>query len=163
MMLGDGVAPVVEMLRQGVNVALGTDGAASNHSQDLFETMKAASLLQKVHHQDAGAIDPYTVLRMATIGGAKALGLDSLCGTIEVGKQADLILVDVETIHNQPVNEIFSQVVHCAKASDVRTVMIVGKIVMRDRQLTALDEKKILAEAKIANRDLMARVNALAF
>jgi 5-methylthioadenosine/S-adenosylhomocysteine deaminase len=163
MMLGDGVAPVVEMLHQGVNVALGTDGAASNHSQDLFDTMKAASLLQKVHHQDAGAIDPYTVLRMATIGGAKALGFDSLCGTIEVGKRADLILVDVETIHNQPVNEIFSQVVHCAKASDVRTVVVGGEIVMRDRRLTALDEKKILAEAKIANRDLMARVNALSF
>jgi len=68
MMLGDGVAPVVEMLRQGVNVALGTDGAASNHSQDLFDTMKAASLLQKVHHQDAGVIRPYDVLSMATIG-----------------------------------------------------------------------------------------------
>ena len=75
MMLGDGVAPVVEMLREGVNVALGTDGAASNHSQDLFDTMKSASLLQKVHHQDAGAIEPYEVLRMATAGGAKALGL----------------------------------------------------------------------------------------
>src|SRR5688572_13512586 len=83
MMLGDGVAPVVELLRQGVNVALGTDGAASNHSQDLFDTMKAASLLQKVHHQDAGVIDPYSVLRMATAGGAKALGLESVCGTIE--------------------------------------------------------------------------------
>jgi 5-methylthioadenosine/S-adenosylhomocysteine deaminase len=163
MMLGDGVAPVVEMLRQGVNVALGTDGAASNHSQDLFDTMKAASLLQKVHHQDAGAIDPFTVLRMATIGGAKALGFDSLCGTIEVGKRADLILIDVETIHNQPMNDIFSQIVHCAKASDVRTVVVGGEIVMRDGLLTALDEKKILAEAKIANRDLMARVNALSF
>jgi len=79
-MLGNGVAPVVEMLRRGVNVALGTDGAASNHSQDMFETMKTASLLQKVHHQDAGVIEPYAVLRMATAGGAKALGLASVCG-----------------------------------------------------------------------------------
>jgi len=79
MMLGDGIAPIVEMLRQGVNVGLGTDGAASNHSQDLFETMKAASLLQKVHHQDAGVIDPFSVLRMATAAGAKALGLESVC------------------------------------------------------------------------------------
>ena len=83
----------LEMLRQGVNVALGTDGAASNHSQDLFDTMKAASLLQKVHHQNAGVIDPYSVLRMATAGGAKALGLDSICGIIEVGKRADLIVL----------------------------------------------------------------------
>jgi 5-methylthioadenosine/S-adenosylhomocysteine deaminase len=163
MMLGDGVAPVVEMLRQGVNVALGTDGAASNHSQDLFDTMKAASLLQKVHHQDAGVIDPYAVLRMATSGGAKALGLDAICGTIEVGKRADLILVDIDTVHNQPVNDIFSQIVHCAKASDVQTVMVSGEILMQDRKLLRRDEKQILADARLANRDLMERVSKLSF
>ena len=163
MMLGDGVAPVVEMLRQGVNVALGTDGAASNHSQDLFDTMKAASLLQKVHHRDAGVIKPYDVLRMATIGGARALGFHAVCGTIEVGKRADLILVDIDTVHNQPVNDIFSQIVHCAKASDVQTVIVDGEIVMRDRRLTKLDDGKILADAKIANRDLMQRVSRLSF
>ncbi len=163
MMLGDGVAPVVEMLRQGVNVALGTDGAASNHSQDLFDTMKAASLLQKVHYQDAGVIDPYAVLRMATSGGAKALGLDSMCGTIEVGKRADLILVDIDTVHNQPVNDIFSQIVHCAKASDVQTVMVSGEILMQDRKLLRRDEKQILADARQANRDLMKRVTKLSF
>lgn len=161
MMLGDGVAPVVEMLRQGVNVALGTDGAASNHSQDLFDTMKATSLLQKVHQEDAGIIKPYEVLRMATIGGAKALGLASVCGTIEAGKQADLVLIDVDTIHNQPINDIFSQIVHCAKASDVQTVLVNGEVLMNDRVLTQVDEKKVLAEAKMANRDLMERVHSL--
>jgi cytosine/adenosine deaminase-related metal-dependent hydrolase len=163
MMLGDGVAPVVEMLRQGVNVALGTDGAASNHSQDLFDTMKAASLLQKVHHQDAGVIDPYSVLRMATAGGAKALGLEAICGSIEVGKHADLILVDVDTLHNQPVNDIFSQIVHCAKASDVRTVMVNGETLMQDRRLIRHEEKKVLSDARQANRDLMERVSGLLF
>ena len=163
MMLGDGVAPVVEMLRQGVNVALGTDGAASNHSQDLFETMKAASLLQKVHHQDAGIIEPYAVLRMATAGGAAALGLSSVCGTIEVGKRADLILVNLETIHVQPMNDVFSQIVHCAKASDVQTVMVSGDILMKDRQLIRHDEKTLVANARQANGDLMERVNMLAF
>ncbi|MGH7926865.1 MAG: amidohydrolase family protein, partial [Candidatus Binatia bacterium] len=163
MMLGDGVAPVVEMLRQGVNVALGTDGAASNHSQDLFDTMKAASLLQKVHHQDAGAIKPYDVLRMATIGGAKALGLDAICGTIEAGKRADLILVEVNTLHNQPINDMASQVVHCAKAADVRTVMVNGEFLMRDRNLTRHDEKQLLADACEANHDLKKRVAALPF
>jgi 5-methylthioadenosine/S-adenosylhomocysteine deaminase len=163
MMLGDGVAPVVEMLRQGVNVALGTDGAASNHSQDLFDTMKSASLLQKVHHQDAGVIDPYSVLRMATAGGAKALGLESVCGTIEAGKRADLILVDLNTIHNQPVNDVFSQIVHCAKASDVRTVMVNGEILMRDRKLTRHDDAQLMAEARQANRDLMKRIDQLSF
>ena len=161
MMLGDGVAPVVEMLRRGVNVALGTDGAASNHSQDLFDTMKAASLLQKVHHENAGIIEPYEVLRMATIGGAKALGLASICGTIEAGKQADLVLLNIDTIHNQPINDIFSQIVHCAKASDVQTVLVNGEVLMKDRVLTQLDEKEVLAEAKMANRDLMERVHSL--
>jgi 5-methylthioadenosine/S-adenosylhomocysteine deaminase len=163
MMLGDGVAPVVEMLRQGVNVALGTDGAASNHSQDLFDTMKAASLLQKVHHQDAGAIKPYEVLRMATLGGARALGLSSVCGTIETGKRADLILLDIDTIHTQPINDIFSQIVHCAKASDVETVIADGEVLMRRRALTRLDDKRALADAKIANQDLMGRVSSLGF
>jgi 5-methylthioadenosine/S-adenosylhomocysteine deaminase len=163
MMLGDGVAPIVEMLRQEVNVGLGTDGAASNHSQDLFDTMKAASLLQKIHHQDAGVIDPHTVLRMATAGGAKALGLDSLCGTIEVGKRADLILVDLDTIHNQPVNDVFSQIVHCAKACDVRTVMVDGEIIMRDRRLVRQDERKLVSDARQANRDLMERLSTLSF
>ena len=162
-MLGDGVAPVVEMLREGVNVALGTDGAASNHSQDLFDTMKAASLLQKVHHQDAGVIDPYAVLRMATIGGAKALGLDSTCGTIEVGKQADLILVEFGDGSHQPVNDIFSQIVHCVKASDVQTVIVNGEILMQDRKLTKHDDVQLIADAKQVHRDLLGRVSKLSF
>jgi 5-methylthioadenosine/S-adenosylhomocysteine deaminase len=163
MMLGDGVAPVVEMLRQGVNVGLGTDGAASNHSQDLFDTMKAASLLQKVHHQDAAIIEPYAVLRMATAGGAKALGLDALCGTIETGKRADLILVAVDAVHQQPVNDIFSQLVHCAKAGDVRLVMVNGEVLLRDRKLLHHDEKQLIAQAREANRDLMKRLTDLSF
>jgi 5-methylthioadenosine/S-adenosylhomocysteine deaminase len=163
MMLGDGVAPVVAMLRQGVNVALGTDGAASNHSQDLFETMKCASLLQKVHRQDAGIIDPYAVLRMATIGGARALGLSSVCGTIEAGKRADVILVRTENIHNQPINDLFSQLVNCAKASDVQTVIVDGEMLMKDRELKALDEALVLKQAKKSNSDLMKRIGGLQF
>lgn len=160
MMLGDGVAPVVEMLRGGVNVALGTDGAASNHSQDLFETMKAASLLQKVHHRDAGVIDPYTVLRMATVCGAQALGLSSVCGTIEAGKRADLILVRIDNAHNQPLNDLFSQLVHCAKSSDVETVIGDGQLLMRNRKLAILEEGRVIEEAKKANADLMRRLQA---
>jgi 5-methylthioadenosine/S-adenosylhomocysteine deaminase len=100
---------------------------------------------------------------MATAGGAKALGLDSLCGTIEVGKRADLILVDLDTIHNQPVNDVFSQIVHCAKACDVRTVMVDGEIIMRDRRLVRQDERKLVSDARQANRDLMERLSTLSF
>lgn len=163
MMLGDGVAPVVALLRSGVNVALGTDGAASNHSQDLFETMKTASLLQKVHHQNPGIIDPYAVLHMATAGGARALGLSSSSGTIDVGKRADLILIRLDAVHNQPVNDLFSQLVHCAKASDVQTVIVDGRVVMRDRQLQLTEERKVLEQARTANQDLMNRLNTLSF
>ena len=163
MMLGDGVAPVVAMLQQGVNVALGTDGAASNHSQDLFETMKAASLLQKVHHQNAAIIEPYAVLRMATAGGAHALGLSSICGTIEVGKRADLILVRIDNVHNQPINDLFSQLVHCTKASDVQTVIVNGEILMKNGTLQRIDEMQVLDGAKRANIDLMERTRGLAF
>lgn len=158
MMLGDGVAPVCEMLTAGVNVALGTDGAASNHSQDLFEVMKAASLLQKVHHRDPGVIKPYAVLRMATAGGAKALGLSKVCGTIEVGKRADLILVDLKTAHIQPVNDLFSQIVHCAKNSDVSTAMVDGRLLMKNREVLYLDEGEIVYQAQRANRDLIKRL-----
>jgi 5-methylthioadenosine/S-adenosylhomocysteine deaminase len=161
MMLGDGVAPVVEMLNQGVNVALGTDGAASNHSQDLFDTMKAASLLQKVHHRDAGIIEPYAVLRMATVGGAQALGLSSVCGTIEVGKRADLIMVHLENTHNQPVNDLVSQLVHCTKASDVHTTIVNGDILMKDRKLKLVDEEQVLENAKKANTDLTERLRTV--
>jgi 5-methylthioadenosine/S-adenosylhomocysteine deaminase len=163
MMLGDGVAPVIEMLQQGVNVALGTDGAASNHSQDFFETMKIASLLQKVQHQNAGVIDPYSVLRMATTGGAQALGLLSICGTIETGKQADLILVDLDAVHNQPINDLFSQLVHCVKSSDVRTTIVNGEVLMKDRQLQLTDEGQALDQARKANLDLMVRLRSVSW
>ncbi len=160
MMLGDGIAPVVEMLAAGVRVGLGTDGAASNHGQDLFETMKAASLLQKVKHQDAGVIDPYSVLRMATVDGAHALGLGPVCGTVEAGKRADLILVDVDKPHFQPVNDLVSQLVHCAKATDVDTVVADGQVLMRGRRCTLLDEETVIRRAQAARRDLMERMPA---
>ena len=91
------------------------------------------------------------------------MGLDAICGTIEVGKRADLILVDTNTVHNQPVNDVFSQIVHCAKASDVRTVMVNGEILMRDRKLTQHDDAKLMADARQANGDLMNRINQLSF
>ena len=125
--------------------------------------MKTASLLQKVHHQDAGVIDPYAVLRMATVNGARALGLGSACGTVEVGKRADLILVDLDAIHNQPINDVFSQLVHCAKASDVQTVIVDGEILMKDRKLTGQDEREVLSNAQRRHRNLMERLRTVSF
>lgn len=161
MMLGDGIAPVVEMLARGVRVALGTDGAASNHGQDMFETMKTASLLQKVRHLDAGVIDPYEVLRMATAGGACALGLGEVCGTIETGKKADLILVDIEKPHILPINNLVSQLIHCAKSTDVDTVIVEGRVLMRERALLDFDESRVLEDACRSQARLMESLGAM--
>lgn len=146
--LGCGVAPVVELIKEGINVALGTDGAASALTLDLFEEMKAAAWLQKNHHFDPTAITAYQVLRMATINGARALGLTDEIGTIEVGKKADLILIDVEKPHLYPHNDLCALLAYSANGADVDTTIIDGKIVMQNRQLLTMDERLVLREAK---------------
>ncbi len=159
MFLGDGIAPVVEMLAEGVNVALGTDGAASNNTQDMFEVMKTAALLQRAKKQDANAITAGQALRMATINGAKALGLDHLVGSVEAGKRADLVLLDLYAApHNVAVHNVVSHVVHCARASDVQLTMVDGRILMENREVLGLDEPAFLAEAQAAGEGLVRRL-----
>ncbi len=159
MFLGDGIAPIVEMIEAGVNVALGTDGAASNNSQDMFEVTKMAALLQRARTQDPHAISPTQALRMATINGARALGLDHLVGSIEPGKRADIIAVDLYgAAHNVAVHNVASHLVHCAKATDVEMVMVDGKILLEDREVLGLDEMGLLKEAQHAGEQLVRRL-----
>jgi 5-methylthioadenosine/S-adenosylhomocysteine deaminase len=159
MFLGDGIAPIVEMLDAGVNVALGTDGAASNNSQDMFQTIKFASLLQRARLQDSHAVSPRQTLRMATINGARALGLDHLVGSLEVGKRADLIVLDLlGSPHNVAVHNVVSHLVHNAQSSDVELVMVDGNIVMEDRKVLGVDEIGLLREAQDAASRLVARL-----
>jgi 5-methylthioadenosine/S-adenosylhomocysteine deaminase len=146
--LGCGVAPIFELAKEGINVALGTDGAASALTLDMFEEMKAAAWLQKNHRFDPTAIKAYEILRMATINGAKALGLADEIGTIEVGKKADLILVDIEKPHLYPHHDICALLAHSAKGADVDTTIIDGELAMQNRQLLTIDEKLVLHEAK---------------
>lgn len=146
--LGCGTAPVVELIRQGINVALGTDGAASTITLDMFEEIKAAAWLQKNQHFDPTSINAYQILRMATVNGAKALGLASEIGTIEVGKKADIILLDVEKPHLYPHNDICALLAYSANGADVETTIIDGKVVMQDRRLVSMDEREVLREAK---------------
>ena len=161
MFLGDGIAPVVEMLAAGVNVALGTDGAASNNSQDMFEVVKMAALLQRVRLQDAHAISPYEALRMATINGARALGLDHLVGSLEPGKRADLIMLDLySAAHSVAVHNVVSHLVHCAAPDDVRLVMVDGRTLMDQAEIVGLDEPRLLAEAQSAGEVLVRRLAA---
>lgn len=143
-----GVMPIIEMLAAGEPVGLATDGAASNNNQDLFEEMDLAAKLQKLARRDAQALPAETVVEMATIGGARALHLEKQIGSLEVGKKADLILVETNAPHATPMYNVYSQLVYALKASDVRTVIIAGRPVMEERRMLTLDEKEILAKAR---------------
>src|SRR5580658_2749806 len=143
-----GVMPVIEMLAAGEPIGLATDGAASNNSQDLFEEMDLAAKLQKITRMDSRALPAEQVVEMATIGGARALHLDKQIGSLETGKKADLILIDTGASHAVPMYNVYSELVYALKASDVRTVVIAGKLVMEDRRMLKLDESDILAKAQ---------------
>ncbi|HSL20152.1 MAG TPA: amidohydrolase [Vicinamibacterales bacterium] len=150
--LGSGVAPVVKMLDVGVAVGIGTDGSASNNDLDMFEEMRLAALLAKGVTGDPTALPARQALALATRGGARAVHLGAITGSLEPGKRADLIVVDLETPHNVPrfgrdPNTVYSQLVYAAKASDVMDVMCNGRWLMRDRRLLTLDEDELRAAA----------------
>ena len=144
--LGSGVAPVAEMLRRGVSVSLGADGAPCNNRLDAFTEMRSAALLQKAR-EGADALPARRALRLATIDGARALGLEKEVGSLEVGKRADLTLVDLGGLHLTPRPDVISSLVYGATAADVRTTLIDGQIVLLDRQLLTLDERSVASEA----------------
>jgi 5-methylthioadenosine/S-adenosylhomocysteine deaminase len=147
MKLASGVAPIVKMLAADVWVGLGTDGAASNNDLDMWEEMDAAAKLQKTFTGDPKAVTAYEALEMATIRGARALHIADKVGSIETGKFADVIVVDMDSLHQTPMFNVFSHLVYTTKAADVRSVVINGKIVMRDRRLMTLNESVIKKDA----------------
>jgi 5-methylthioadenosine/S-adenosylhomocysteine deaminase len=143
-----GVMPAIEMLAAGEAIGLATDGAASNNNEDMFEEMDLGAKLQKVSRMDSRALPAEEVVAMATITGARALHMEKLIGSLETGKKADLILIDTTAAHATPIYNIYSALVYSLKASDVRTVVIGGKIVMEDHTMLTLDESAILAKAQ---------------
>ena len=154
MKLASGIAPVTALLARGVNVALGTDGAASNNRLDMFAEMRLASLLAKVATGDAAAVPAATALRMATLGGARALSLEASIGSLEAGKQADMIAVDLSTLADAPVYDPVSHLVHAVGRERVTDVWIDGERVVHDRELVSLDEGGIAARATLWQRKL---------
>ena len=160
MKTASGVAPVPEMLAAGIPVALGTDGAASNNSLDMFSEMKFAALLSKAHKLDPTALPAQVVLEMATINGAIALGLQDKIGSLEVGKKADIVMVDMKKPHLAPLHNVISHLVYSAVGGDVDTVVVDGKVLMRERGVLTLDEVKVLEETQKAADDLLARREA---
>lgn len=158
MKLGSGIARLTQLMAQGVSVSLGADGAACNNRLDMFTEMRLAALLQKTV-RGPEAVTALNVLQMATIGGAKALGLEREIGSLEVGKKADVILVRLEQLHSTPHVDPVSSLVYSAQASDVETVIIDGQLVMRDRKLITIEERETLEQANVERARLFERAS----
>jgi 5-methylthioadenosine/S-adenosylhomocysteine deaminase len=160
MKLASGVMPVIDLLAAGEPVGLATDSAASNNNQDLFQEMNIAAKLQKVTRMDPRALPARQVVEMATIGGARALHLDKQIGSLEAGKQADIVLIGTGATHSTPMYNVYSQLVYALNAHDVRTVVIAGKIVMENREMRTMDKPGILAKAHEYQRRISASLAA---
>lgn len=146
--LASGFCPVHTLQQAGVNVALGTDGAASNNDLDLFSEMKTAALLAKAVANDAAALNAHAALRMATLNGAKAMGMEDIIGSLEVGKSADITAVDMSELEAQPLYDPASQLVYTQNAHRVSHVWVAGKALLLSRQLQTLNERELLAKAR---------------
>ncbi|MBZ9571121.1 amidohydrolase family protein [Methanobrevibacter sp. TMH8] len=155
MKLSSGISPVQEMIDKRITVGIGTDSVASNNNLDMFEEMKFASLLQKVSTMNPKALTSNQAIQMSTINGAKALNLNKEIGSIEVGKKADLILLDKNTINLTPMSDVISSnLVYAANGSNVNTTICNGKILMENRKLTTLNENEIIEKANKAIKEL---------
>jgi len=147
MKLASGAAPVTKYLNAGVALGLGTDGAASNNDLDMFEVMRQAAFLAKLSTRDPTAVPAQTALDMATIGGARALGMARDLGSLEVGKRADLITVSMNSARQTPMYDPVSHLVYVGRGDDVRTTIVDGQVLMADRQVRTLDRSTVLADA----------------
>jgi 5-methylthioadenosine/S-adenosylhomocysteine deaminase len=145
--LASGFCPVDRLLKAGINVAIGTDGAASNNDLDLFSEVKTAALLAKAVAGDAAALGAHSALRMATLNGAKALGLDEHIGSLEIGKAADITAIDLGELAMQPVYNPASQLVYTHSGQAVTHVWVEGKYLLKNRELQTLNEREILGKA----------------
>ena len=155
--LANGFAPVEELLKKGVNVALGTDGSASNNNVNLFEEMHLAALVNKAINDNTESVPAQQVLRMATINGAKALGLEKEIGSLEVGKRADLILLDANKPHYYPRHNPVSSIAYSAQAADVSTVLVNGKVLMENYKVKTIDVEETMREGERMAFDLVSR------
>jgi 5-methylthioadenosine/S-adenosylhomocysteine deaminase len=147
MKLASGTAPVTKYIKEGVALGLGTDGAASNNDLDMFEAMRQASFLAKHANHDPTVVPAQQALDLATIGGARALGMERLIGSIEPGKRADLIVVSVSAARQTPLYDPVSHIVYTTRGDDVRTTIVNGVVLMKNRQVRTLDRAAVIADA----------------
>jgi 5-methylthioadenosine/S-adenosylhomocysteine deaminase len=147
MKIASGISPVTDMLNAGVLVGLGTDGAASNNDLDMWEEMRLAAFLQKVDKMDPEVLSASTVLRMATSGGAEAIGLSDKVGSLSVGMRADVIQVSFDDVHFVPTYDVISHLVYVADEQDVASVTVDGKLLMRDGEFLTINTERVAEEA----------------
>ena len=147
MKTGAGIAPIIKMLKAGIHVGIGTDGAASNNDLDMWEEMRLAALLQKIENMDPAVLPARKVLAMATIDGATAIGLSEKIGSIEAGKRADIIQISTEDVHYIPTFDIVSHLVYVSDEQDVTTVVVDGKILMKNGEVLTIETKKLKERA----------------
>jgi len=159
MKIASGIAPVAKMLQAGVRIGLGTDGAASNNDLDMWEEMRLASFLQKVDTMDPTVLPASTVLKMATRGGAVAIGLGDTIGSIEVGKRADIIQVAFDDVHHVPTYDVISHLVYVTDEQDVASVVVDGKLLMKDGDFLTIDTKRVAAEANALGAKIKAALD----
>jgi 5-methylthioadenosine/S-adenosylhomocysteine deaminase len=157
MKLASGAAPIANMLAAGVNVSLGTDGASSNNDLDMWDEMRTASLLGKLTAGDPAVMPAYEILKMATVGGARAIGMTGHLGVIAEGALADLIILDIEKPHFYPHNDIVAALVYCAKSSDVDTVFVDGRTVVSGGRMVGYDMEELYRDAQRTVNDIAGR------
>jgi 5-methylthioadenosine/S-adenosylhomocysteine deaminase len=153
--LGCGIAPVKDIIEQGITIGLGTDGAGSATTLDMFEEIRAASWLQKLDYGDPTKLSAFDALSMATTGSAALLNIAHETGTLEAGKKADLILIDLKKPHLQPVHNLYSLLAYSANGADVDTTIINGKIVMQGRQLLTIDEEEVMKQVSMRSKRIV--------
>jgi len=158
--LGCGVAPLADMLHQGVRVGLGTDSPAASNIMDMFDEMRAMLLLHRATERDVGLLDAERCVRIATLGGAEALGLAADVGSLEPGKYADLIAVDVSRSHFEPIDNPYSALVYGANQDDVFFTAVGGRVLYRDGAFSTLDEEAVRRAAHVVRERLRGRVRA---
>jgi 5-methylthioadenosine/S-adenosylhomocysteine deaminase len=156
--LASGFAAIPEMLKKGITVSIGADGAPCNNNMNIFEEMRLAALVQKYRLHDAKALPAQKVVEMATIGGARTVGMEKEIGSLEAGKKADIILLDLEKLHSVPSGNIYGQLVYSARPENVETVIVDGAILMRDQKLQTIDSEWLPVEAEEQLARLVKRI-----
>lgn len=163
MKLASGVAPVPEFLKAGVKVGIGTDGVASNNDLDLFDEVRSAAFIHKLNSNNPTVLDAQTALELATIGGARVLGMEHLIGSLETGKRADIIILDLDQPHAHPFYNIYSMIVYSIRGSDVETVLVDGKLMVHNRKLVTLDLDRLYDKVDQLAKRITEKSTSLAF